>query len=79
LASGNNPQNTLLRERERLMRLFERLNADLKTYENNSGFISLASKSSNGLMREIEKKKEALKAEIKTVVEKIELLDKQLE
>jgi hypothetical protein len=30
-------------------------------------------------MREIEKKKEALKAEIKTVVEKIELLDKQLE
>jgi hypothetical protein len=81
MATGANPQNTLLRERERLMRTYERMTADLKTYENNLGFLNISSKSasSNPLLREVEKKKEALKAEIKTVVDKIELIDKQLE
>jgi hypothetical protein len=81
LASGNNPQSTLMRERERLMRVYERMTADLKNYENNLGFLNISSKSagSNPIVREIEKKKDALKAEIKTVVDKIELIDKQLE
>jgi hypothetical protein len=80
IASGSNPQSSLLRERERLMRTYERMNADLKNYENNLGFLTISSKSgSSPIIREIEKKKEALKAEIKSVVEKIELIDKQLE
>ncbi len=81
LASGNNPQSTLMRERERLMRVYERMTADLKNYENNLGFLNISSKSSsnNPIVREIEKKKDALKAEIKTIVDKIELIDKQLE
>lgn len=79
LASGDKAESALLREREKLMRVYERLNADLKTYENNLGFLTLASKSGNSLLREVEKKKESLKAEIQTIVEKIELIDKNIE
>jgi hypothetical protein len=81
LASGSNAQSSLMRERERLMRAYERMTAELKTYENNLGFLNVSSKSgsANPLMRELDKKKEALKADIKTIVEKIDLIDKQLE
>jgi hypothetical protein len=81
LASGSNAQSSLMRERERLMRAYERMTAELKTYENNLGFLNVTSKSgsANPLMRELDKKKEALKADIKTIVEKIDLIDKQLE
>lgn len=78
IASGDKSQGNLLRERERLVRVYERLKGELKTYENNLGFLTLSSKGSNSLMREIEKKKESLKTEIKTLVEKIELIDKNL-
>ena len=78
MASGEKAQNNLMREREKLMRAYERMTTELKTYENNIGFLSLSSKGGNSLIREIEKKKEALKADIRTVVEKIELIDKNL-
>ena len=78
MATGEKAQNNLMREREKLMRAYERMTTELKTYENNIGFLSLSSKGGNSLIREIEKKKEALKADIRTVVEKIELIDKNL-
>lgn len=79
IAAGEKPQDSLMQERQRLMRQYERLTADLKTYENNLGFLSLSSKSGNSLISQMEKRKEALKEEINTIVEKIDVIDKSLE
>lgn len=62
-------------ERQKLMRQYERLQNDLKTYENNLGFLSANSKSGNSLLAQMERKKEDLKREIAEIVEKIKVID----
>lgn len=71
--SGNN----LGRERDRLVRLYETMKNDLKTYENNLGFLTLTSKKGNSLINEINRKVEKLKEEIEMTAQKIKAIDEQ--
>lgn len=72
---GQKPQNSIPREREKLVRTAEQLKSELKTYENNMGFFTLSSKGAQGLMKEMERKMSQLKEEIALVAKKIEIID----
>ena len=56
---------------QRLQRAYEQLKAEIKTYENNLGFLSTSSKKGNAIVDMLEKKVQALKAELKTLEEKM--------
>jgi hypothetical protein len=79
LASGGKSKNRLYSERERLMRNYERLRGDIQTYENNIGFLSASSKGGSGLIKEMQRKIESLKEELKLIEKKIEVIDQNLE
>ncbi len=68
----------IYRERERLMRAVESRRNELRTYENNLGFLSSKSKSGDSLVRDMERRIERLKADIDDLVEKVKLLDGKL-
>lgn len=70
--------NKLFRERERLLRALEGRRADLRTYENNFGFLSAKSKSGDTLLRDLERRIERLKADIAELEDKIKLIDTKL-
>ncbi len=65
------------RLKDKLLRQRDILTNEIKTYENNLGFLSFSSKSKNGnaLVEEINRKIERLKAELKEVKEKIKALN----
>ncbi len=67
------------RERERLLQTYERVKNELKTYENNLGFLSASSKSGNSLLAEVQRKMEKLRADADEILEKIKSLDKPAE
>lgn len=67
--------NKLFRERERLVRALDARRNDLRTYENNLGFLNSKSKSGNSLMLDLERRIGRLKADIAELEEKIALLD----
>jgi hypothetical protein len=75
---AGNDENKLLRERERQMRLLDNRRAELRTYENNLGFLNAKSKSGNSLVHDFERKIERLKADITSLEEKITLIDSKL-
>lgn len=68
----------LFRERERLLRTVESRRAELRTYENNLGFLSSRSKSGDSLVRDMERRIERLKADIDELLEKVKVLDGKL-
>ena len=70
--------NKLFRERERIARALERRRAELRTYENNLGFLSSKSKSGDSLVRDMERRIERLKGDIEEILEKIKLIDSKL-
>lgn len=78
ISSIEGDRQKLLRERERLMRALEGRRQDLRTYENNLGFLSSKSKSGNSMLQEFERKADALRADITDLEEKIRLLDAKL-
>lgn len=78
VANMDGDDSKLSRERERQMRLLETRRAELRTYENNLGFLTAKSKSGNSLVKEFERKIERLKADIVSLEEKIKLLDSKL-
>ena len=63
------------KEKDRLTKLYENMRNDIQTYENNLGFLSASSKKGNGLVDEMKKKVEKLKAEAEAVLQKIQQLD----
>jgi chromosome segregation ATPase len=63
--------------RERLVRQFDILKNEIKTYENNLGFFTLSSKSGNGLVDELNRKVEKLKADLAEIKAKIAALDEK--
>ena len=63
--------------RERLVRQFDILKNEIKTYENNLGFLTLSSKSGNGLVDELNRKVEKLKADLVEIKAKIAALDEK--
>ena len=69
----------LYTEREKLMRNYERMKNELQTYENNIGFLSVASKGGGGLVKELERKIATLREEMNLIVQKIEAIDENLE
>ena len=79
IAGGERSKGKLLNERDRLMRTFEKLKSDIQTYENNIGFLSISSKGGGGLVKEMNRKIEDLKAEQELIVKKIQAIDDNLD
>lgn len=71
-------ENRLGRERERLVRALEQKRGEIKTYENNLGFFNVTSKSGNALLRDMERKIDHLKEDLKALEEKIRLIDQNI-
>ncbi len=70
--------NKLFRERERLLRAADSRRAELRTFENNLGFLSSKSKSGESLVRDLQRRIERLRADIADLEEKIRLIDSKL-
>ena len=77
--SGEKGKNRLFNERDKLLRQYERMKNELQTYENNIGFLSISSKGGGGLLKDLERKIESLKADMALIVKKIDAIDENLE
>ena len=64
-----------LSERDRLVRTYEQRLNELKTFENNMGFLTANTKSGNSLVQEMERRIARLKEEIAELEQKIKELD----
>ncbi|MCD8263823.1 MAG: DUF349 domain-containing protein [Tannerellaceae bacterium] len=78
MAQDERGKSKLYGKRDRLMRTYERMKNELQTYENNIGFLSIFSKGGGGLVKEMERKIEKLKEDMKLIVKKIEAIDENL-
>lgn len=78
LKEMGNDENKLYRERERIMRAYEVKRNELKTYENNLGFLSSKSKSGDSMVREMERRIQRIKDDLTSIEEKIRLIDEKL-
>ena len=65
------------RERERLLRIYENMCGEIKTYENNLGFLTSSSKSGNSLVAEMQRKMAKLKDDAQLVLKKIAALEEK--
>lgn len=65
------------RERERLLRAYDNMCNEIKTYANNLGFLTSSSKSGNSLVAEMQRKMEKLKADAEVVLKKIRALEEK--
>ena len=71
--------NSLSRERERLIRQYENMKAEIQTYENNLGFLSTSNKKGQSLVDVIRQKMEKLKDDAQIVLKKIHLIEEEIE
>lgn len=71
--------NSLSRERERLIRQYESLKAEIATYENNLGFFSTSSKKGESLVDVMRQKMEKLKGDAQVILKKIHLIEEEIE
>ncbi len=71
-------QQSLYREREKLVRAYDNMKNELHTYENNLGFLSSSSKKGNSLLTELNRKVEKLKADLELVLQKIKVIDESI-
>ena len=62
-------------ERQRMQRAYERMLSEIKTYENNIGFLNSSSKKGNSLVEAMNKKIEKLRSELNLLAQKIKMLD----
>ena len=69
---------SLAGERERMQRAYERMVAEIKTYENNIGFLNAGSKKGNSLVEAMNKKVEKLRDELNLLAQKIKAVDEQM-
>ena len=74
----DNPKRHLYKERDHLMHQYNKIKADLQTYENNMNFLSISSKGGGGLLKDVNNKIENLKNEMDLIVKKIEAIDESL-
>ncbi len=70
-------EGSLDSERSRLMRRYEGLKQEIQTYENNLGFLNVASKKGNSLIDEMNRKVQKLKDECELVRQKIKTIDEE--
>ena len=73
--SSLNKETNLHREREKLVRIAENMKNEIKTYENNIGFLTSSSKKGNSLVNEMNRKIEKLKADLDLILQKIAVID----
>ncbi len=66
-----------LSERDRLVRTYEQRMSELKTFENNMGFLTANTKSGNSLVQEMERRIARLKEEIADLEKRIKDLDNE--
>ena len=71
-------EQKLYRERERILRSFEIKRNELKTYENNLGFLSSKSKTGDSMVREMERRIQRIKDDLTAIEQKIKLIDSKL-
>ena len=69
---------SLAGERERMQRAYERMVAEIKTYENNIGFLNAGSKKGNSLVEAMNKKVAKLREELNLLAQKIKAVDEQI-
>ena len=73
--SGLHKETNPQRERERLVRIYENMKNEIKTYENNIGFLTSSSKKGNSLVTELNRKIEKLKNDLELISQKIAIID----
>lgn len=78
VASIEGDNDKIYRERERMLRALEGRRNELRTYQNNLGFLSSKSKNGDSLLRDMERRIENLKKDICEIEDKIKLLDSKL-
>ena len=76
--SNINKETNLYREREKLVRAYENMKNEIKTYENNIGFLTSSSKKGNSLVTEMNRKIEKLKADLALITQKIAVIDESM-
>lgn len=69
--------DAMMRERERLFRMYEAKRNEIQTYENNLGFLNVSSKNGSGFVNEIKRKIENLKNEMASLRKSIEDIDEK--
>lgn len=67
--------DAMLRERDKLFRQYEAKRNEIKTYENNLGFLNISSKSGNSFVNEIKQRIDNLKTELDGLRKSIEEID----
>ncbi len=70
---------SLQRERERLIRQYENLKAEIATYENNLGFLSTSNKKGESLVGVMRQRMEKLKSDAEVILKKIRLVEDEIE
>ncbi|MCM1452093.1 MAG: DUF349 domain-containing protein [Clostridium sp.] len=68
----------LSRERERMARTLESRRIEIRTYENNLGFLTSKSKSGESMVNEFRRKIDRLKEEIASIEERIRMVDSKM-
>ena len=71
--------DNLNRERDRLIRQYESMKVEIKTYENNLGFLSASNKKGANLVDVMHQKVEKLKVDAEVVLKKIRLVEEEME
>ncbi|MCR4921929.1 MAG: DUF349 domain-containing protein, partial [Bacteroidaceae bacterium] len=66
-------------ERARMMRAYERMRDEIKTYENNLGFLTSSSKKGNAMVDAMKKKVEKLRDELSLLAQKIKAVDEEMQ
>lgn len=67
--------NKMGRERDRLLRAADAKRAEIRTYENNLGFLSAKSKSGDSMLKDFARRIDRLRGELDAILDKIKLLD----
>ena len=68
----------LIRERERLLRVYEQRRSEIMTYENNMGFLSAKSKNADSMLRDMQRRMQRLKDDLADLEVKIKAIDSRL-
>lgn len=76
--SNISKETNLYREREKLVRAYDNMKNEIKTYENNIGFLTSSSKKGNSLVTEMNRKIEKLKADLELITQKIAVIDESI-
>ena len=73
-----NAGGSLENERQKMQRAYERMLTEIKTYENNIGFLNAGSKKGNSLVEAMNKKVEKLRDELNLLAQKIRAVDDEM-